>query len=143
MDAASDTDDHVTADCDLPAPPSTVWRALTVPEILAEWLAPAARDPRPGAPLRLDLPAAEGGPVTCDLVEAVPHERLSYRWRDAEGDSVVTFRLTPLPEGGTHLRVVHRPLAARRAGPARPLAMLRPLGRRATPPPVMRLRRAA
>ncbi|ACA16781.1 Activator of Hsp90 ATPase 1 family protein [Methylobacterium sp. 4-46] len=142
MDATPDeAAPQVVASCDIAAAPALVWRALTVPEIVAEWLGPVS--PAAGDALRLDLPAAEGGPVACEMLEAVPHERLSYRWRDAFGDSVVTFDLTPGPDGGTHLRVVHRPVAARRAAPARPLALMRPAARpRARTAPRL-LRRAA
>ncbi|KAA2236617.1 SRPBCC family protein [Salinarimonas soli] len=145
----------VTA-CDLDAPPSTVWRALTTPEIVREWLGASDIRPEPGRPFGLDLPPERGGRIAGEVIEAVPFERLSMTWRSAEPDgadrapdSRVTFELTPLREGGTHLRILHTvasaAVAAPRRVPARSLAQLRPGRRR--PPAAMRpsltLRRAA
>jgi uncharacterized protein YndB with AHSA1/START domain len=32
--------ESIVVECDLPEPPEKVWRALTVPELLAAWLMP-------------------------------------------------------------------------------------------------------
>lgn len=96
----TDSPDAVVTECDLPEAPGKVWKALTVPELLAAWL-PEAAD--------------------CEILAAEPDRLLCYRWRpagqdrDAAGrvlDSVVTFELTGTGTGGTHLRVAHRVLAA-------------------------------
>jgi len=88
----------VITECDLPDAPEKVWRALTVPELLVEWLPEA---------------------LESEIVEAEPNRLLRYRWsggehdKDAAGrpvESVVSFELTGAEDGGTHLRVVHRPL---------------------------------
>jgi uncharacterized protein YndB with AHSA1/START domain len=88
----------VVTECDLPDAPEKVWRALTVPKLLADWLPEA---------------------VESEILEAQPNTLLRYRWaggeqdKDAAGrplESVVTFELTGTDGGGTHLRVVHRPL---------------------------------
>jgi uncharacterized protein YndB with AHSA1/START domain len=144
----------VEHDCTLEAAPETVWRALTTPEILADWLGATDLSPEPGARFTVEAGPEAGGRVACEILEAVPHERLSYAWRvpgvsGRDVDSTVTFELAPAGEGRTHLRVVHRGLpAARRAptrmGPARALAQLRPPAphaRRSTP--LLALRRAA
>jgi uncharacterized protein YndB with AHSA1/START domain len=83
-------------ECDLPDAPQKVWKALTVPELLAGWLPEA---------------------VDCEILAAEPNRLLRYRWtgKEEDGDeagrtleSVVTFELTGTEAGGTHLRVVHR-----------------------------------
>jgi uncharacterized protein YndB with AHSA1/START domain len=88
----------VVTECDLADAPEKVWRALTVPKLLAEWLPEA---------------------VQSEILEAKPNRLLRYRWaggeqdKDAAGrplESVVSFELTGTEAGGTHLRVVHRPL---------------------------------
>jgi uncharacterized protein YndB with AHSA1/START domain len=88
----------VVTECDLPDAPEKVWRALTVPKLLADWLPEA---------------------VDSEILEAEPNRLLRYRWaggeqdKDAAGrplESVVSFELTGTEDGGTHLRVVHRPL---------------------------------
>ena len=95
----TDSPDAVITECDLPEAPEKVWKALTVPELLAAWLPEA---------------------VDCEILAAEPDRLLCYRWRagtddkDAVGrplDSVVTFELTGTASGGTHLRVDHRVVA--------------------------------
>jgi len=94
------TDNSVVTECDLPEAPDKVWKALTVPKLLAAW-----------------LPDALNG----EILAAEPHRMLRYRWpgreedRDERGqtlESVVTFELTGTQSGGTHLRVVHRLVSA-------------------------------
>jgi uncharacterized protein YndB with AHSA1/START domain len=109
-------DDSVILECDLPAPPAKVWRALTEPDLLARWLLPGAIRAEPGHRFTLQGESAEGGRIACEVLAAEPGRRLSYSWRgedsarDAGGralDTVVTFELCETPDGGTHLRLVH------------------------------------
>jgi uncharacterized protein YndB with AHSA1/START domain len=121
---ASEPTRTVVVECSLDASPALVWRALTTPEILAEWLGPNTMKAETGE--RFTLEAADaGGTLTCEVLEAEPPRRLSYTWRsdaaDAVGeplDSRVTFELTPLDHGRTLLRVVHSglPVALPRFG---------------------------
>jgi uncharacterized protein YndB with AHSA1/START domain len=93
---SGNADDTVVVECDLPEPPEKVWRALTTPEIVAEWLTPE-----------------DGAPTERQVIEAQPDRLLRYRWRDAgesgdgQLDSIVTFELERTPAGGTHLRIIH------------------------------------
>jgi uncharacterized protein YndB with AHSA1/START domain len=104
--------DRIVSECDLPHPPEKVWRALTVPELLGEWLMPNEIVPEAGHRF-----AFEGGAhdptVECEVLEAEPNQLLRLAWREtAPGmggslESVVTFALTRTGSGGTHLRIVH------------------------------------
>jgi len=103
MNDADTSPDEVVIECELEAPPETVWRALTEPQLLAAWLIP-------------EEPQQQPGPIECEVLAAEPHRFLRLSWRgsetewDAEGqplDSVVTFELTRSASGGTHLRLVH------------------------------------
>jgi len=95
---------------DLDHPPEKVWRALTDPELLAEWLLPVVDgdlELEPGASFELRAPPQPGwdGAVRCRLREIEAHRKLSYSWvvGDPGGDSlldtVVTFTLTPTASG--------------------------------------------
>jgi uncharacterized protein YndB with AHSA1/START domain len=92
--------------------PEKVWRALTDPELLAEWLLPVVGgklELQPGAAFTLQTQPYPGwdGTVRCKLVEIEAQRKLSYTWvvGDMEIDTVVTFTLTPTPSG-TRLSLV-------------------------------------
>ena len=106
--AAKDT---LAFECDLPDAPEKVWRALTVPELLAAWMMPNDIKPETGSRFAFAGPDA---PIECEVLDAEPGRLLRYSWRersdtgDADGlDSVVTFTLARTVSGGTHLRIVH------------------------------------
>jgi len=94
----TDKDDAVIFETELDAPPEKVWRALTIPEYLERWL---------------DLPAK----TEISVVHADEPPTVTYRWREqgenssSSEDSVVTFEVTPLYNGGSHFRLTHTPLA--------------------------------
>ena len=94
---------------DLPHPPEKVWRALTEPALLAQWLLPAVdfRLER-GAPftLRTDPVGGWDGIVQGRMREIVAREKLSYDWGVGDLATVVTFTLTPTATG-TRMRLVH------------------------------------
>lgn len=81
--------------------PEKIWRALTQPQLIAEWL--MKNDFVPVAGHRFDF-RADWGSVACQVLAIEPHSRLSYQW-DAMGlESVVTWTLTP-SGSGTLLRM--------------------------------------
>lgn len=87
---------------DLPHPPAKVWRALTEPELLSEWLLPVTGlDLRIGAAFTYRTQAYPGwdGRVECEFLEIEPGRRLRYSWRVPFLDTVVTFTLTPIATG--------------------------------------------
>jgi uncharacterized protein YndB with AHSA1/START domain len=103
----------ITFEFDLRHAPEKVWRALTDPKLLAEWLLPVVDlhlSLEPGAAFRFTTQPYPGwdGIVNCRFVEIEPHRKLSYRWvvgGDLEIDTVVTFTLTPTGSG-TRLSLV-------------------------------------
>lgn len=95
---------------DLHHPPEKVWRALTDPELLAEWLLPVVGDRldlEPGAGFTLRTRPFPGwdGTVSCRFVEIEPRRKLRYTWTVPFLDTVVTFTLTPTARG-TRLSLV-------------------------------------
>jgi uncharacterized protein YndB with AHSA1/START domain len=94
---------------DLPHAPEKVWRALTDPALLAEWLLPVIDfELGPGKAFTFKTQAYPGwdGTVNCRFVEIERHRKLTYTWAVPFLDTVVTFTLTPTPSG-TRLSVVH------------------------------------
>jgi uncharacterized protein YndB with AHSA1/START domain len=99
-DIASDTR-SVIVERDIPHPPEKIWRALTQPHLIEEWL--MQNDFQPVVDHRFKL-RGDWGSVDCQVLELEPHKTLSYKW-DAMGlESVVTWTLTPT-RTGTHLRM--------------------------------------
>ena len=91
----------VTVERDLPFPPEKIWRALTVPHLLSEWLMQSDFQAETGHRFRF---TADWGGVDCKVLTVEPNRRLAYTW-DAMGlNSVVTFTLSPTATG-THLRM--------------------------------------
>ena len=105
---ASAPRDSLVMELDLPHHPEKVWRALTDPVLLAEWLLPVVGlELRPGTAFTLQAPPQPGwdGNVRCQLVEIEAQRKLSYTWVVGDIDTVVTFTLTPTASG-THLSLV-------------------------------------
>jgi uncharacterized protein YndB with AHSA1/START domain len=107
---ASAQTDSIAFELDLPHPPQKVWRALTDPALLAEWLLPVVGfELEPGAAFTFKTQPYPGwdGTVSCRIREVDAHRRLSYTWvvGDMELDTVVTFTLAPTP-AGTRLSLV-------------------------------------
>ncbi|HYD26796.1 SRPBCC domain-containing protein [Brevundimonas sp.] len=89
-------------------PPEKIWRALTQPHLMEEWL--MKNDFSPAVGHQFQLRGDWGGILDCEVLAVEPNRTLSYTWNHAHDDpafnleSVVTFTLTPTP-AGTHLRV--------------------------------------
>lgn len=102
----------VIVERDVPHPPDKVWRALTQPHLIVEWLADIDFQPVPGHQfaVRIDPQPGRSFVFECE-VTAIEHGRvLAYSWNTpADGNrpglaTIVTWRLTPVP-GGTRLRM--------------------------------------
>jgi uncharacterized protein YndB with AHSA1/START domain len=94
--------ESISFEFDLHHPPEKVWRALTDPRLLAEWLLPVIDlELEPGAAFTFKTQPYPGwdGTVNCRFVEIEPLRKLSYTWSVPFLDTVVTFTLTPTPSG--------------------------------------------
>jgi len=88
--------------------PEKVWRALTEPALLAEWLLPnVGLKLEPGTAFTFNAPPQPGwdGMVNCRLLEIEAYKKISYSWVVGGMDTVVTFTLTPTASG-TRLSLV-------------------------------------
>jgi uncharacterized protein YndB with AHSA1/START domain len=98
----------VIVERDIAHPPEKIWRALTQPHLIEEWLMKG--DIAPVAGHKFNLSGEWGGVVDCEVIDVEPNEMLSYSWNFAHDDpafnleSVVTFTLTP-SSAGTLLRM--------------------------------------
>jgi uncharacterized protein YndB with AHSA1/START domain len=95
--------DSISFEFDLHHPPEKVWRALTDPTLLAEWLLPVINfELEPGAAFMFRTHPHPGwdGTVNCRMLEIEPNRKLSYTWVVGFGlDTVVTFTLEPTATG--------------------------------------------
>ena len=91
----------VVVEREMPHPPEKLWRALTQPHLIAEWL--MQNDFAPVADHRFSF-RADWGSVDCRVLAIEPNRTLSYTWAAMGLESIVTFTLTPMGTG-THLRM--------------------------------------
>jgi uncharacterized protein YndB with AHSA1/START domain len=98
----------VIVERELAFPPEKLWRALTQPHLIEEWL--MKNDFEPVVGHHFNLRGDWGGVLNCEVLAVEPNTKLSYTWNfdhdDAAYDlkSVVTFTLTPT-RTGTLLRM--------------------------------------
>jgi uncharacterized protein YndB with AHSA1/START domain len=98
----------VVIEREMPHPPEKIWRALTQPHLIEEWL--MKNDFKPVVGHTFNLRGEWGGVLDCEVLAVEPNRSLSYTWNFTHDDaafdlrSVVTFTLTPAGNG-THLRV--------------------------------------
>jgi uncharacterized protein YndB with AHSA1/START domain len=91
----------VVVEREMPHPPEKIWRALTVPQLLAEWL--MKNDFEPIVDHRFNF-RADWGSVECQVLTVDPNKTLAYTFGAMGLECVVTWTLTPTSTG-THLRV--------------------------------------
>ncbi|HVZ99988.1 MAG TPA: SRPBCC domain-containing protein [Caulobacterales bacterium] len=96
----------VIVERELSHPPEKVWRALTQPHLIEEWL--MQNDFKPVIGHRFNLRRTPKPDlnivVDCEVLEVEPRKTLSYTWSAFDLQSIVTWTLTPTPRG-THLRM--------------------------------------
>ncbi len=91
----------VVVEREMPHPPEKIWRALTQPHLIEEWL--MKNDFEPVVDHRFNL-RADWGAVECRVLAVEPVKTLSYTWAAYGLESVVTWTLTPTSTG-TRLRM--------------------------------------
>ena len=96
----------VVVEREMPHPPEKIWRALTQPHLIEEWL--MKNDFKPVAGHRFNLRRNPQPVVSivvdCQVTAIEPNRTLSYTWVAYGLESVVTWTLTPTSTG-THLRM--------------------------------------
>jgi uncharacterized protein YndB with AHSA1/START domain len=93
-----------------PYPPENVWRALTDPQAIAQWLMKNNFEPRLGHKFQFRVepkPRGWSGIVDCEILHLDPPRLLAYSWCGSGINTVVTWTLEPVAEG-TRLRLEHR-----------------------------------
>jgi uncharacterized protein YndB with AHSA1/START domain len=99
-DAAAETR-TVVVEREIPYPPEKIWRALTQPHLIEEWL--MKTDFEPVLDRKFTL-TGDWGAVDCQVLKIQPHTSLSYSWAAHGLESVVIWTLTPTSKG-TSLRM--------------------------------------
>ena len=101
MSIAAPATRTVIVERDIAFPPEKIWRALTQPQLIAEWMMQSDFKPVAGHSFRF---SADWGRVDCQVEAVEPNKSLSYTWAAFGLESVVTWTLTPTSTG-THLRL--------------------------------------
>lgn len=91
----------VVVERQIPYPPEKIWRALTQPHLIEEWL--MKNDFKPTVDHRFKL-SADWGAVECQVLVVEANTTLSYTWAAYGLESIVTWTLTPAGTG-TQLRM--------------------------------------
>ena len=91
----------VVVERDVPHPPEKIWRALTQPHLIEEWL--MKNDFVPASGQRFKFSADWGG-VDCEVRTIEPNRTLSYTWDTKDLTSLVTWTLVPTG-AGTRIRM--------------------------------------
>ena len=91
----------VVVEREIPYPPEKIWRALTQPHLIEEWL--MKNDFKPLVDHRFKL-SADWGAVDCRVLAVEPNKTLSYTWAAYGLESVVIWTLTAT-SAGTRLRM--------------------------------------
>jgi uncharacterized protein YndB with AHSA1/START domain len=101
MNEVSAATRSVIVEREIAFPPEKIWRALTQPHLIEEWL--MKNNFKPVVDRRFKM-SAEWGGVDCQVRTVEPNRTLSYSWDTKDLESVVTWTLTPTSTG-THLRM--------------------------------------
>ena len=98
----------VVVEREIAHPPEKIWRALTQPHLIEEWL--MKNDFKPVVGHNFNLRGEWGGVLDCEVLAVEPHKKLTYTWNFKHEEaaynltSVVAWTLTPTAKG-THLRM--------------------------------------
>jgi uncharacterized protein YndB with AHSA1/START domain len=100
----------VVVERDFPHPPEKLWRALTEPHLIGEWLMQNDFSPVVGHRFQFRAQPQPGwsGIIDCQVLVVEPLKTLAYSWAGGDGPlavrTTVTLSLTPAGKG-THLRM--------------------------------------
>jgi uncharacterized protein YndB with AHSA1/START domain len=91
----------VVIEREMPFPAERIWRALTQPHLIAEWLLQSDFAPVVGHDFQF---TQDWGSIDCRVTEVEPEKSLAYTWAAFGLESTVTWTLTPSALG-TRLRM--------------------------------------
>jgi uncharacterized protein YndB with AHSA1/START domain len=91
----------VIVEREIPHPPEKIWRALTQPHLIEEWLMKNDFKPVVGHGFNF---RGDWGAVDCQVLAVEPNKTLSYTWAAYGLESTVTWTLTPT-SAGTNLHM--------------------------------------
>ncbi len=91
----------VVVERDLSFTPEKIWRALTQPHLIQEWLMKNDFKAELGESFTM---LGDWGSVECKVLESEPSKKLVYTWVGMGIDTFVTWELIPT-EKGTRLRM--------------------------------------
>ena len=101
MDKPATETISVVIEQEFPFSPEKIWRALTEPDLIEQWLMKNDFKPVVGHGFQF---RADWGTVDCQVMVVEPNRKLAYTWEVYDLKSVVTWILTPV-SAGAHLRV--------------------------------------
>ena len=100
----------VVVEREIPHPPEKVWRALTQPHLIEEWLMKNDFKLAMGHRFNFRADYLPNGALDCEVLAVEPNKKLYYTWNSVSDNaafnlkSVVTWSLTST-SAGTHLRM--------------------------------------
>ena len=100
----------VVVEREIPHAPEKIWRALTQPHLIEEWLMKSDFKLAMGHRFQFRADYLPNGALDCEVLVVEPNKMLSYTWNSVSDNaafklnSVVTWILTPTSTG-THLRM--------------------------------------
>lgn len=86
----------VTLEREFPYPPEKIWRALTQPHLIEQWLMKSDFQAQLGQSFAF---RGDWGSVSCKVLEIEPNRTLVYSWAANGLESVVTWTLAPSARG--------------------------------------------
>ena len=91
------------------ADPDTAWRTITEPDLIVSWFTDASPLGPVGSAYRIDF--GDGSIVTGTVLALEPGRRFAHTWSwdgaDPGDVTRVEWSVTPLPDGGSLVRLVH------------------------------------
>ena len=118
-DAALKSHTHdIVVDVIFPHAPETIWKTLTTGALIARWMMPPTGfEPVKGNRFTYQTKPAGAwdGVIHCEVLEAIPNDRLVYSWKGGHDgnvgygsrlETIVTWTLSRAGNG-TRLRLVH------------------------------------